>query len=721
MSLSVPFVTSSRIYIKTSPERPCPPGNVSCMTLQQYINETNNSSTPYMDTVSLELQPGTHPITSIISVSNITSLEMYSSNAKILCNANSSGVLHLTDITLVNISGISFTNCSTAYFQSVAELIIQDSMFRYHGPVVLDNTNSTITNTSFWNGQTLNLTTSRNSSQCYQMSNGGAIRTYNSSIFIEQSTFENNTANCLCPSSMVCGRGGAIYAQDTLLTINITSFVRNTAVLGGGAIYAQRSEIMVHGSVFGINNAVGSGLRTKGGEEGTGGALSVTGGSNISISDCKFTENKALTKGSSLYVNSSNGSISESLFLGSTAGRSVGAVFISGNNTKLNISRSNFIGYSGGGGVIHNTGYRATIILEESRFSNNSADQCTVLRVINSMNSTIALLSSNFTNNTAERSSSGIQNSTGGVACISGASINITRSSFHQNVASGDAGVLQIENSTLSVLESAFTNNRAGGNGGVINTALSPVGITTIDSEFRNNQAGGDGGVINVVSNGSSVQVQRSSFTSNTAARRGGVIAIERSELNINQTTFYNNTAPVGEVISACNSNVVDNDNLVVPRADLNDSSCTVYDNPNVTTTDIPETNGTSTPTEANTSSTTSGTSITTTNIPETNETSTGTPTVPSTLPTTPSTIATPSTPTASTVYDQYTTVLYATLGIAIGICVLVLTLYIIVICIVIYLCGAFKSKQRLGEVNNPYVYVPMNENETTSRKETPS
>ena len=66
-------------------------------------------------------------------------------------------------------------------------------------------------------------------------------------------------------------------------------------------------------------------------------------------------------------------------------------------------------------------------------------------------------------------------------------------------------------------------------------------------------------------------------------------------------------------------------------------------------------------------------------------------------------------------VSDNYTSVVYATLGIAIIICVLILILYIITICIILYLCGAFKSKAGTNSsVDNPYVYVPMNESEDT-------
>ena len=69
------------------------------------------------------------------------------------------------------------------------------------------------------------------------------------------------------------------------------------------------------------------------------------------------------------------------------------------------------------------------------------------------------------------------------------------------------------------------------------------------------------------------------------------------------------------------------------------------------------------------------------------------------------------------TIPGIYATAIYTTLGITIVVCVLLALLYIIVLCIMLYLCGVFKSKKRL--VDNPYVYVPMKENESTVNDET--
>ena len=79
------------------------------------------------------------------------------------------------------------------------------------------------------------------------------------------------------------------------------------------------------------------------------------------------------------------------------------------------------------------------------------------------------------------------------------------------------------------------------------------------NSSFINNQAGRDGGVMYVTNLpyiGNQVRVTGSTFGFNSAASKGGSIAINGSELEITDTTIFNNSADIGTFISACNSNV---------------------------------------------------------------------------------------------------------------------------------------------------------------------
>ena len=244
-----------------------------------------------------------------------------------------------------------------------------------------------------------------------------------------------------------------------------------------------------------------------------------------------------------------------------------------------------------------------------------------------------------------------------GVACINGSSISIVNSNFSHNTASGHAGVPHMEYSNLSVKGSIFDSNRAGHNSGVIYANYSSVVISVYQSSFTNNLAGEDGGVMYVGRVCSQVRVDKStgSSTFNNAAGRGGVIAIFGGQLDIRGTNIYNNTTSLGGVVSACASDVTIQEELLVTD-DPTNPLCTLYGD-----TDFKST--------------------TTTSL----------------------VITSP---------NKSALIIYATLGIS---CILVLVLYIIIMCIILYLSGMFRCKT--GEVNNPHIYIPINEDSNAPPK----
>ena len=140
---------------------------------------------------------------------------------------------------------------------------------------------------------------------------------------------------------------------------------------------------------------------------------------------------------------------------------------------------------------------------------------------------------------------------------------------------------MYVENGNLDVARSLFINNSADVNGGVMYTNISRTTYIVRLSSFVNNTAGDSGGVIFVGRADSLVQslvsVGRSSFGYNSAGNRGGVIAIIGSGLVIRESNMFNNTAPLGEVISACNSAVTVPSELAGAQ-DPNDPVCMLYD-----------------------------------------------------------------------------------------------------------------------------------------------
>ena len=75
----------------------------------------------------------------------------------------------------------------------------------------------------------------------------------------------------------------------------------------------------------------------------------------------------------------------------------------------------------------------------------------------------------------------------------------------------------------------------------------------------------------------SEVKVEESLFTFNGVDGRGGVFVILGSTLHINMTTMYNNTAGMGSIISACNSEITALGDELSVTTDPIFSFCTSY------------------------------------------------------------------------------------------------------------------------------------------------
>ena len=761
LSAVIPHVTSEEVYISPS-QQECPEHHSAkqCLTLQEYMYVSGNYATNF---TSLQILPGIHHINisdTTIPVSDIYSLEVNGSNATIHCNGN---YFEFRRIEYISIRGVGLIGCSRTSFTSVHVLTIHDTRFDHHGPVILNSVhNATIINSLIINGRKLlvhnstllikaatfsNLTYSDNNFEWDQDPHGGAMRADSSSITIDQCLFLNNNFF----NSSIESWGGAIYANNTRLSINNSSFTRNSATTAGGAISANNSLVQITSSYFKNNLATEK-----------GGAIHIIGPNTISsirLYYCSFISNKADIAGV-LY----------------TAGNGIDII--------INVSTFNSNKAKSTGGVLFAAGINNFVIVQSSLFTDNAAEYYYggVLHITGNY-SMVNILQSMFHGSAAYK--------TGGALNIEGSTsvILIDQSEFLNSKAQEGGGTLSFtgSNTDIYVNASVFSNSSARV-GGALQMLGVHTNITVDQCDFSNNRAY-IGAVLHVNSTASQVVVTESSFANNSATERGGgVIAIFGSQLKFDQNTILFEN--YGGIINACRSNVTASDNIV-PIVEFNPNSyCTLYDvyqdmpmitddmntteagytsftfednttiSSEATTTSGTETNtmsGTTTipgNTMPGTTTTPGNTRPGTTTVPGNTRPGTttvpgntmpGTTTIPgntmpgtTTIPgitatTTPWTNETPetqalttkpATPNSedhsvmSTIPNIYTKAIYATLGIAIVVCVLLALLYIIVMCIVLYLCGVFKSKKRL--VDNPYLYVPMKENESNPDSELP-
>ena len=527
---------------------------------------------------------------------------------------NSGGVLYVYDYNLrgtyqnrITIANSTFTNNRVHRYEgSGGAIYILHSRGTNNYSVVLSISNSSFNNNRasiyggavyYYGDEEVNITNSMFTNS-YIDGYGGAIHC-GSSVRVTHCNITGNTANQLggaiyglsSVSAKNCNisnnRGGAIYSTFSVIATN--SYISgNTANQHGGAIYSQNSVTISNSTLS--DNIAGT----------LGGAIcswssvnvsytsfsdnrasllqggSIYSGSELTCEYCIFLRNSA-ADGGAVFVNDSS-SFTSCEFYNNTAQNFGGAIHINGTDSSTSVVDGIFVNNTAvtlGGGAIYSNSRYSNVSISSSKFTHNTASYCSVLNVDEYYHFNVSITDSVFTSNTATGTLAG-----GGVACIRNASVTIRGSAFRYNHALLHGGVFVMDESRVLVDESLFLNNSATANGGVFYTYLHPSAYEVRRSEFSHNSAGEDGGVLYIGRVNSRVTISQCVFTYNEASDRGGVAALIGSSLyvDVNRTHIFNNTARLGSIISACNSEVNVGAGELVKRADPVYFFCTLYD-----------------------------------------------------------------------------------------------------------------------------------------------
>ncbi|MBR2344756.1 MAG: hypothetical protein IKA71_03100, partial [Lentisphaeria bacterium] len=355
--------------------------------------------------------------------------------------------------------------------------------------------------------------------------NGGAIIQLSGEVNIYGSTFSGNTAS----------NGGAynLDAVRTTVTVDGTLFMDNVASANGAAMWISKgaSKAEVSASAFIGNSTLG----------GSGGAIYNAGGSidsvstasTLTISGTKFEKNYASANGSAIYAYLTDCTITESFFIGNTAGEhgtvhknATGSLSISGSTFKENVVGANSTGY---GGALFNAVAEAEI--SGSEFIGNTATNGSAI-FNDSTGTDLSIVDSIFTKNSGASGSAIYNKSTG---------LSIDKSEFTGNTANGN-GTIYNTGAGLNITGSEFTGNVVSYNGG----AIYNIGANLYVSEtaFSGNTSIGTGGAIYNYTGGTNLQVDKSKFTGNFAAS-GAAIYNTTAKLVISGSTFSKNTAAI--------------------------------------------------------------------------------------------------------------------------------------------------------------------------------
>lgn len=369
---------------------------------------------------------------------------------------------------------------------------------------------------------------------------GAGIFAINSILTLDTSTFSGNT---------VTRDGAAIYnifyipyPELNPSTITECTFVENTAAGNGGGVYNSGGIINVSDSTFSEHQAVlGGGIYSK--SNGHSG--------NISIINSTFSDNTEVESGGGIYVDGIGLSVEGSHFTGnaaigeSTTGRGGGIYSING---PLTITASEFTSNTAliGGGVY--SGTDSNLSVSDSTFNQNQAR--TGGGIYNNR-SAMTIHGSSFTGNQALIDPENPSVSSEGGALFHSSQLAtpqgendafISNSVFTDNYSGTRAAGIKLSYSFMTVTQSVFTGNSVQQSGGGIHNTLGY--LTVQQSTFSGNTSDTNGAAIN--STGTLI-ISESTIADNSAEYFGaGVYVSTAGTTTISNSTLSGNQSQSG-------------------------------------------------------------------------------------------------------------------------------------------------------------------------------
>ena len=387
---------------------------------------------------------------------------------------------------------------------------------------------------------------------------GAALTVVNGNISILNTGFESNRAGADSFEFRSRTSHGVILSIRSDVFIDNTTFVNNTADLGG-AFAVHNSSVQIASSTFRDNSAIFH-----------GGVLSVTD-TLFTISNCSFFGNNVShpwydsMSGGVMFIRRSSFEIMNCIFINNSApsGGVIDVLISTFNITKVTFTNNSARTIGKYGGVILDS-KGSSFIISHSDFVNNTANDGGVIYSGEHSNSTLVVKFCIFVGNNAEGS--------GGVISSSGSesSLSIFSSIFNDNfVVGGYGGVIYSSFDQCKLDNSTFLGNRAF-TGGVIYATYESTMNTITNCNFINNFANGDGAVIGTINTGkTSISIVNCSFSGNIA-RYGGVMKMFFDFSVIVSSMFTNNSAEEGAIFHIRFSSLSVTDSIL--------SNCTAKD-----------------------------------------------------------------------------------------------------------------------------------------------
>ncbi len=319
----------------------------------------------------------------------------------------------------------------------------------------------------------------------------GLIRLFETGILdAENTTFKNNTSGghggiifnevgkisftgCTFTNNKASADGGAIYTKKDS-TIRNTKFDGNQASRNGGAIYnASGAKLTLIGdgtdnSVFSNNKSTGKQTDSFNDTTYFGGGAVCIGSGSLTVSGYKFTSNVSDSNGGAINNRGSNVTVNDCKFFSNKAvsptvnGKTInaygGAIFMNDGTLNIDKDMSTVTKFEGneamyGGAIAQRAG---TTTIHNANFTSNkggwNAGAVYSMRTMN-------LINCDFTSNTTA--------SKGGAICGEGGTLNVTNCDFTKNVSNDEGGACRLAAGiTATITGCTFKENEAKNVGG---------------------------------------------------------------------------------------------------------------------------------------------------------------------------------------------------------------------------------------------------------------
>ena len=355
---------------------------------------------------------------------------------------------------------------------------------------------------------------------------GGAIFISDADMTGDNLSFANNVAN---GSS---GSGGAIYVSDeSSLTISNSTFSQNRANRAGGAIEVDAGDMLgltCTDVTFTANNA---GVSPATAAPGNGGAIHVTGSSDIMITDGSASNNQAALEGGAFWIGSGMMTIDGTTFTsnnanGDMANEGGGALFNAGGTlivSNATLTSNSVSGSSASGGAILSD--LGDLYITNTTLSNNIAVRAGGAIEFNSEEGdSLALINCEILENEAGNS----PGNGGGLHITGPGNSFINGGTVSDNIATAEGGGLWNGSGMMMVKKTMISENSAlgtaadQGGAGIFNAGGTLVvdSAMIVDNEVDSASASG-GGILSDLGN---LFVSNTTFTGNVAIRAGGAI-----------------------------------------------------------------------------------------------------------------------------------------------------------------------------------------------------